>query len=91
MKPGSKLERVLGNIEGHAGDGFDNGDDALAGVAQGARDAGLDPGVLTGQTEDGGYELTNKGGVVTTVSGKGRITVQKGDDVVLDIPSKGGE
>ena len=63
-------------------------DAALTVVAQAAEAQGLAPGTLVQATGGAKYTLQNAGNVTTQIFENGRILVQQGEKVILDVITK---
>jgi hypothetical protein len=81
-----KLAQLLPAIESQlASINPRTGSDALGAIAQATQSVGLEVGKVT-PLANGAFQVFSRGNVVTNIGGNGSVMIQKGADVVLNIP-----
>ena len=86
VQASDKLAQLLPAIESQlAGINARTGSDALGAIAQATQSVGLEVGKVT-PLANGAFQVLSRGNVVTNIGGNGSVMIQKGADVVLNIP-----
>jgi RHS repeat-associated protein len=86
VQTGGNLARLLPEIEAQAARlNPQSADDALAAVARATQSTGLEVGKIT-PLANGTISILSRGGVTTTLGTNGSILIERGKDVLLNIP-----
>ena len=62
-----------------------NANEALGAIAKATQSVGLEVGKIS-PLVDGGFSIASRGGVLTTIGTNGSVIVERGKDVLLNIP-----
>ncbi len=86
VSTGGHLARLLPAIEAQAAKlNPSSAMDALGVISQATRSVGLEPGMIT-QLANGSIQIVSRGGITTSLGSSGSILIERGKDVLLNIP-----